>query len=249
MRNSSVISTYKIRNDMKKFTFVFIFSLLSSFAFAQADFFMKADAFFKKNVSNGKVRYASIKSNPTELNALVKQVENYSLAGKNSSTKKAFYLNAYNIMVIKGIVSKFPVQGPMKIAGFFDKVKRKVAGKMITLNALENNIIRPTYKDARIHFALVCAANGCPKIANYAFTPAKVDSQLTALTKKAMNDTYFIRFSGNKVQYSQIFDWYKQDFLNEAKSIVEFINKYRTTKLPAKVKTGTYTYDWKLNKV
>ncbi|MGB0523587.1 MAG: DUF547 domain-containing protein, partial [Flammeovirgaceae bacterium] len=242
-------STYKIQNDMKKFTFVFIFSLLSSITFAQNAFFTKADAFLKKNVSNGNVKYASIKANPSELNELVKMVENYALAGQSSATKKAFYLNAYNISVIKGIIDKYPVAGPMKIAGFFDKVKHTVAGKQITLNDLENKIIRPTYQDARIHFALVCAAKGCPKIVPFAFTPSQVDSQLTKVTKKAMDDAYFIRLKGNKVQYSQIFDWYKQDFLNEASSIVAYINKYRTTKIPEKAKTSVYTYDWALNKI
>ena len=216
---------------MKKFTLVLFFSFFSGLAFSQDAFFSKADAFFKKNVSSGKVRYASIKANPAELNALVSMVENYAIAGKSSNAKKAFYLNAYNIIVIKAVIDKYPLKGPLTVTGFFDAQKHKIAGKSITLNHLENNIIRPTYKDARIHFALVCGANGCPKIANFAFTPTKVDAQLTSQTKKAMNDSYFIRVKGNKVQYSELFNWYKKDFLNEASSVVDYINKYRTQKI------------------
>lgn len=233
---------------MKKFTLVLIFSLFCSLSFAQDAYFSKADVFFKKYVSAGKVKYAAIKANPADLNALVKLTEEFSLTGKSTNTKKAFYLNAYNVMVIKGIVSAYPVDGPMAVTGFFDKKTHKVAGKTTTLNDLENKIIRPTYKDARIHFALVCAANGCPKIANFAFTPSKVESQLESQTKKAMSDAYFVRVKGNKVQYSEIFNWYKQDFLNEAASIIDFINKYRDQKIPAGAKGSTYTYDWKLNK-
>lgn len=233
---------------MKKFTLVLFFSLIANFTFAQGTFFATADAFFKKNVSNGKVHYDAIKANPAGLNALVKMTESYKLAGKDSKTKKAFYLNAYNIMVIKGVLDHYPIKGPLTVTGFFDKKKHTIAGTPMTLNHLENNIIRPTYKDARIHFALVCGANGCPKIGNFAFTPAKVEAQLTSQAKKAMNDPYFIRVKGNKVQYSELFNWYKKDFTNEAASIVAYINKYRSQKIPADAKTGIYTYDWNLNK-
>ena len=236
---------------MKKFLLSMIFIGLMSPLFAQSTFFTKADAFFKKNVStSGKVNYAGIKAAPAELNELVKLVASYQTSGKSSNEKKAFYLNAYNISTIHGIVENYPVKGPMAIKGFFDTKKHTIAGKSITLNHLENKIIRPTYNDARIHFALVCAAKGCPKIANFAFTPAKVNTQLETRTRKAMNDNYFIRVDAGtkKVQYSQLFDWYKADFLKEASSITAYINKYRTKKVGADFGTGTYEYDWNLNK-
>ena len=233
---------------MKKFTLFLIFSLIYTISFAQDNYFSKADAFFKKYVTNGKVKYGSIKSDRSDLDQLVHLTETYSLSGKSKQTQKAFYLNAYNVMVIKGIVEKYPIAGPMAINGFFDKKTHKIAGKTLTLNDLENKVIRPTYKDARIHFALVCAANGCPKIASFAFTPERVESQLTSQTKKAMNDNSFIKVKGNKVQYSEIFNWYKVDFIHEAKSIIDYINKYRTQKIPSNANGSTYSYDWALNK-
>ncbi|MFT6962098.1 MAG: hypothetical protein ACJAWV_001823 [Flammeovirgaceae bacterium] len=239
---------------MQKFLLASIFyvaAILCSSNVAQAqDFFKDANSFFGKYVKNGKVNYASIKSNPEGLDALVEMVANQSLAGKSADFKKAFYLNAYNISTIKGIVDKYPVVGPMKIEGFFKTKTHKIAGKSTTLNDLENKTIRPTYKDARVHFALVCAAKGCPSIANFAFMPSKVNVQLESQTKRAANSSYFTRVSAEKkeVKHSQLFDWYKADFLAEASSIVDYLNKYRTTKIPANYTTSTYNYDWNLNK-
>jgi len=235
---------------MKKFLLASVFFLCSIVLQAQSDFFQKADGFLKKYVASGKVDYATIKANPQALNELVTLIENYKTSGKSANELKAFYLNAYNISTIHGIIKKYPIDKPTNIDGFFDKQTHQIAGKSTTLNDLENKIIRPTYKDARIHFALVCAANGCPKIGNFAFMPSKVESQLEAQTKKAMNDKYFIRVDAGKKQvlYSQIFDWYKADFLAEAKSVVEFINKYRTSPIGSDYKAGTYEYDWTLNK-
>lgn len=239
---------------MQKFLLSTIFCLSVIVGFSNAvqsqDFFSEANSFFKQNVKGGKVDYASIKANPEKLNALVQMIEHQNLAGKKSDFKKAFYLNAYNISTINGIVQEYPVVGPMKIDGFFDKKTHKIAGKSTTLNQLENDIIRPTFKDARIHFALVCAAKGCPQIANFAFVPSKVHSQLDSQAKRALNNNYFIRVDAekSKVAYSQLFDWYKADFVSEASSIVDYINKYRTNKIPTSYSTGTYTYDWNLNK-
>ena len=239
---------------MQKFLLVSIFyiaTILCCSHVAQAqDFFKNADSFFGKYVKNGKVNYASIKSNSEELHKLTEMIADQNLSGKSSDFKKAFYLNAYNISTINGIVDNYPVEGPMKIEGFFKSKTHKIAWKATTLNDLENNIIRPTFKDARIHFALVCAAKGCPQIASFAFMPSKVNAQLESQTKKALNNSYFIRADASKkeVNYSQLFDWYKADFLAEANSIVDYLNKYRTTKIPTDYKTGTYNYDWSLNK-
>ena len=117
------------------------------------------------------------------------------------------------------------------------------------MNDLENGKIRPEYKDARIHFVLVCAAKGCPKIASFAYFPGKLDQQLDAQTKKAMDDTYFIRVNkgDKKVEVSKIFEWYKEDFTNSGKTILEYVNAYRSEKIPADYAVSQYEYDWQLN--
>jgi hypothetical protein len=230
---------------MKKLTFIL---LLFSFTIANSKgltpFFSKTDSFLKKYVSNNKVNYAAIKTNPNELDELLKIVANYDLA-KDEDSNKAFLINAYNLLVIKGITVKFPVKSPLDIAGFFDKNLYTVASKKVTLNDIENKMLRAKYNDARLHFVLVCGAIGCPPIIPEAYLPETLDAKLDQQTNMALNNPNFIKVKHNKIQISQLFEWYKADFKNKE---IDFINSFRETKLNPKSKFTYYPYDWNLNK-
>ncbi len=234
---------------MKKSIFVIAITLLTQFAFAQvpATFFTKANAFFKQNVSNGKVNYSSIKSNPSALNDLLEIAAHASVSKSNPKEFKAFYINSYNLAVIKGITEKYPVASPLKIGGFFDAKKFTIANKKVTLNGIENNVLRANFpKEARFHFALVCAGLGCPPIISEAYTPSKLESQLQRQTVIAINNPSFIKVNGSKVKISKIFEWYAKDF-KQFGPYVTFLNKYRKTPIDAKAKVSFYEYDWTLN--
>jgi hypothetical protein len=231
---------------------IFLFALLLACITTQAqtvNFFTKAESFLSKNISSGMVDYAGIKANAAELKDLVHMIGTYNLTAADVATQKAFLINAYNILVIKNVVDHYPIAKPTDVPGFFDTVKFTVAGSQMTLSDIENKKIRPVFKDPRTHFALVCAAKSCPPIANYAFTAANVESKLETLTKAAMNNQTFIKVNaGNKtVQFSQILDWYKDDFLAVSKTILDYVNKYRITPIPADFTQDFYEYNWALN--
>jgi len=105
------------------------------------------------------------------------------------------------------------------------------------------------YPDPRIHFAVVCAALGCPQLTNYAYKPEYLDKQLDVVTSKSLNRDYFIRIrpSQQKVEISKIFEWYRSDFGEN--NILTFINKYRDKKIPESFEVVYYEYDWNLNRV
>lgn len=238
---------------MKKIYLILIILVAASVANAQTTkngFFNEADHLFKSHVSNGLVDYHAIKSNPAKLNALVNYIGSASLTNASKQEKKAFYINAYNVLVINQVIKNYPVKSPMDVTGFFDKNKHKVAGESLALNDLENKKLRAVYKDSRLHFVLVCAALSCPTIANYAYKPAILEQQLNARTRLALNSASFIRVKSadKKVLISEIFKWYKADFTNETSTLTAYLNKYRKTKVPAGYKIGYYTYNWTLNK-
>ncbi len=211
-------------------------------------FFSKTDAFLSEHVTNGRVDYAKIKSNPVELDALVEMAKGISVSKDNAKEYQAFWINGYNLSVIKGIVENYPLKSPLDVSGFFDKTKYDIGGKSITLNDMEHQLLRDNFsKDPRFHFVLVCAGLGCPPIIDEAYTPDRLKSQLNRQTKKALNDPNFIQVIKNKVEISQIFEWYKGDFTQNGQSLVDFINKYKTEKLPEKTKVSYYPYDWTLN--
>ncbi|MGB1205715.1 MAG: DUF547 domain-containing protein [Chitinophagales bacterium] len=221
-------------------------------SFEKADeltsFFAATDAFLKKYVANGRVAYSKI--NKGELDALVEQVANMNLAKANSNAKQAFYINAYNISVIKSILDNNLPASPLDVSGFFKSIQHKVAGSSMTLDHLEKQLLFGLKKDARFHFAVVCAAVSCPRIESFAYMPEKLDAQLDRQTKRAVNDASFTKVNSKKklVELSKIFEWYKADFEQNGKSLLDFVNQYRSEKIPAKYKIGFYEYDWKLNK-
>ncbi len=212
-------------------------------------FFNQSDAFFKKYVSNGSVSYTSVKKNIGEIEVLYKQVGAMNVSKENDATKKAFYINAYNVIVIYYVAKHYPLKSPLDNSGFFDKVKHKVSGEDLTLNALEIKKLLLTYKDARVHFALACAARSCPPLASFAYMPDQLDKQLTERTTQAVNDSDWLKVQPGKksVELSKIFDWYKKDFTTDGKSVIDWINPYRKEKIPASYSVGYYEYNWKLN--
>tara|TARA_R110002074_G_scaffold399036_1_gene591666 strand:+ start:18013 stop:18726 length:714 start_codon:yes stop_codon:yes gene_type:complete len=210
-------------------------------------FFNEADSFLKANVVNSLVKYNAIKENPEVLKAVLNSAKDISVSESDALNYQAFWVNAYNLIVIDGIVKNYPLKSPLDVDGFFDKVKHSVGGKMITLNGIENKLLRAKFpNEPRFHFVLVCAGLGCPPIINEAYTPKKLDAQLQRQTTKALNDPNFIRVEGHNVRVSQIFEWYKEDF-ERAGGIVVFINKFKTSKLPEAVQLDYYPYDWTLN--
>jgi len=233
---------------MKRITFLFAL-IISTTIFAQSPetFITEANSFFKANVRNGLVDYKAIKNNPEQLNKLIALGKEVRVTTSSPKTYQAFWINAYNVNVINGIVANYPIKSPLDIKGFFDKTTRDVGGKKITLNDIENKLLRAKFpKEARFHFALVCAGLGCPPIINEAYLPNSLEAQLQRQTKIALNNSKFVRVKGSKVQLSQIFEWYKGDFTKEGNEI-EYINKFRKEALPAKSKVSYYSYDWTLN--
>ena len=211
-------------------------------------YFDKINNFLSTNVKNGLVNYTAINANKASLNELVTYA-----GGKQKfasvAEEKTFYLNTYNILVIKGIINNYPTKGPLTVPGFFDKKTYTVNAATVTLNGIENDIIRKKYNDARIHFALVCGAVSCPPLQAYAYKTDKLDVQLDALTKQSIQNNNFTKVDSknNQVSVSMLFDWYKDDFVKYKGSVLGFINAYAKKPLAANTKVVTYTYDWSLN--
>jgi len=236
----------------KNISLAIVLCVITSFAFSQStsEFFTKSDAFFKANVKNGRVAYKSIKDNPATLNELLEMAKAISVSKDNAAEYQAFWINGYNLLVIDGIVKNYPIKSPLDKPGFFDGNKNEIGGTKITLNDIENKLLRKNFpQEPRFHFVLVCGGLGCPPIIAEAYTPSKLDTQLETQTKLALNDPKFIRVNKNKVQVSQIFEWYPGDFKQDGKKLVDFINQYKSEKLPEKAKVSYYQYDWTLNEV
>ena len=229
-----------------------LFLALIQYTFGQSTdlFFSKADAFLKEHVKEGRVAYAAVKSSPEALDELLGMAAQIRISKEDALVYQSFWINAYNLAVIKGIVQEYPINSPLDKAGFFDKLTYDLGGYSITLNDIENKRLRGEFpKEARFHFVLVCAGLGCPPIINSAYLPATLDNQLQKQTELALNNPDFVRVKGKKVLLSQIFEWYKGDFTQGGLDLIGYVNQFRTEELNPKAKVGYYPYDWALNEI
>ena len=230
----------------------FLVAILMTFSLSAQDletFFSKTNTFLGEHVKNGKVAYADINKDPSGLNELLKIAEGITVKVSDAKNYQAFWINAYNLSVIKGIIDNYPTKSPLDDKGFFDKTTYSLAGKNITLNHIENKLLRAKFNDARFHFVLVCGALGCPPLINKAYMPNTLEAQLETQTKIAINGSFLkVNTKKKTVEVSEIMKWYKDDFTKDGTSEIDFINKYRTEQITDNFKFSYFTYNWSLNK-
>ncbi len=212
-------------------------------------FNQSADNFLKKHVTAGKIDYKNLKTNFNEINQLYQSLAKVKIGGLAKDEIQAFYINAYNIIVIRQITDYYPLKSALDKNGFFDKVKHNVGGEQLTLDQIEKGKVIIPFRDPRVHFAFSCAAIGCPELASFAYKGSKLDQQLETRTRNAINNPEFIMVNAAKreVRLSMIFKWYEKDFKMNAPSTIEYINKYRDNKIPNNYNVTFYDYDWSLN--
>jgi hypothetical protein len=204
----------------------------------------------KNNVSPlGKVNYKGMK-------AALPQIETYLNVLKENAPKNewsqheklAYWINLYNASTVHLIATNYPTNSITEINGGkpWDQQFVRSGEQVYSLNQIENEIVRPRFKDPRIHAALNCAAISCPNLLNEAYTATKLNSQLNQQCKVWVNDASKNKLTAAKVQVSQIFDWYAADF-KAGGGVVAFLNNYATTKVSPTASVSFSEYNWGLN--
>jgi hypothetical protein len=198
------------------------------------------------------VRYAAWSSNTGDVQSLASVTEFYAttLPPRDPDAALAWHLNAYNAGILSEILKKFPTKGPLDgETDFFDKERIVISGKKISFNHLESKIIRPTFNEPRIHFALNCASESCPPLSMKPFAAPTLDEDLERLTRAFVNDNpQGVAVDSKEARISKLFDWYAEDFGGKS-NLITFINRYRRTAIPTGSKAEFFEYSWKLNAV
>jgi hypothetical protein len=209
-----------------------------------------------KYVNDGKVDYAGFKAEETKLDTYLSILEAVDSNSLSRNEQFAFYTNAYNAWTIKLILSRYPDIKSIKDLGSLLKSpwKKKIVrieGQVISLDNVEHDILRPRYKDARVHFAINCAAKSCPPLRSEPYAGDTLNAQLDDSTRSFLNNPTSHKFDGNSFYVSRIFKWFAEDFDHD---ILSFYLKYADTDLRRKLesKRGTLkikyrAYDWSLN--
>ncbi len=205
------------------------------------------DSLLQKHVSDaGRVNYKGLKTDKARLDAYCQMLSANPVQETWAREEKmAYWINAYNAFTLKLIVDNYPTKSILNFDGgkTWDVRRIKIGDKKYSLNNIENDILRPQFKDPRIHFAINCAAKSCPPLWNHAYTPENLEATLEARTNAFVNNAKFNMLSNTRAQVSKIFDWYGADFGD----LKKFLNKYSETKLKSTAALVFNEYNWDLN--
>ncbi len=160
--------------------------------------------------------------------------------------KLAYYINLYNAGTILLILDYYPLESIKDIWNPWGKDRLKIGPSTYSLNDIEHRILRKM-GEPRIHFAVNCASYSCPKLLREAFTAAKMEEQLEAAARDFINDPRRNRIAKGQVELSRIFKWYRGDFEDGERDLLDYINGYLERPLPGDTDIEYLPYDWNLN--
>lgn len=206
-------------------------------------------------VHAGLVNYSELRNDPrfAAYLALIDRVNPFALSTERD--RLAFWINAYNACAIQGILDGYSPKPYIGWYRFFKMRTYGIGGARLTLSDLEHEILRKQFREPRIHFAIVCASSSCPKLPSWAYEGAHLDQQLDEAARAFINDPTRNRFDRReRIAYlSKIFDWFEEDFIMSAGSVLQFVAHYvHEADLVRDLTPGVYRiayleYDWSLN--
>ena len=218
------------------------------------------DAFVQEHESGiNRLDYAALKEDDEaheSVTAYVLQLSDVDPRTYSKSEQLAYWINYYNALAVYVVNSRFPVKSiqEIKLAGpdtsLLDVKLASVSDKSLSLNDIRNEILRPIWKDNRVHFVLNSASLGCPNLSKEAFTSDNVDELLDAGMKAYLNHTRGMSVKDGKLTVSSIFEWYMEDFGQDKDEVIAYLKRHVqleiSEKLGALNKFET-TYDWAVN--
>ena len=215
----------------------------------------------EKFVQDGLVDYAGLKAAPADLHAYLDAAAGVKEGQFEKWTRPqqlAFLINIYNASTLQLVADHYPVKSIKKIGGLFTNPWSlpvvRLWGQTNSLDWLEHEIIRARYTEARIHFALVCAARGCPPLRREPFVGARLEEQLNDQGRIFLAQTAKNRFdvASGTLHLSPIFKWFHDDFAAEVGSVQAFVRRFWNPAEAArlgqpKLRIRYTDYDWSLN--
>ena len=171
----------------------------------------------------------------------------------------AYWINLYNALTVQVVLSEYPVdsikeihEGVVPNTGPWQDPHAAVNGRDLSLDDIEHGILRPLWRDKRIHYAVNCAAYGCPHLLATAFTAANTEELLEQGARDYVNNLRGVDFVDEDfIVISSIYQWYTEDFGNTEESVLAHLVDYADEDLAARLRgfggSIDYEYDWSLN--
>ena len=212
----------------------------------------------------GLVDYAGLKAEGfADLEAFmtaIATVNPVSFASNNE--RMAFWINAYNAVVMWQVMERYPLESVSDVGflwglvGGFFKQKYPVAGGQMSADNIEHDTLRARFDDERIHWAVVCAAFGCPRLLNEPYRAATLDEMLRQQSYEFLRQPRALQLQRDSetLYLANYFDWYEGDFEAAAGNVLDYVLRYAPDAEAAYIREHRDTlrvrildYDWTLN--
>lgn len=223
------------------------------------------DRFLKKYVrphSSGvnRIAYGQVSAaGQADLKAYIDQLAGTPISQFNRQQQLAYWINLYNAVTVEVVLDNYPVRSIRDIrsgllsSGPWGKKLVTIEGEQLALDDIEHRILRPIWKDPRIHYAVNCAAIGCPNLQARAFTAATANRLLDQAATEYINHPRGAKVRGRKLVVSSIYVWFQGDFGDSDEGVIQHLRQYANPKLSKALanvsKIAKDRYDWTLNDV
>jgi hypothetical protein len=206
------------------------------------------------------VRYAAVDAKGKQaLKGYIGALARVPVRRLNRDAQLAYWINLYNALTIDVVLAHAPVASIRDInisPGWFARGPWgaklvTIEGERVSLDDIEHRILRPIWRDARLHYALNCASMGCPEISERAFTPADTEALLDRAARRFVNHPRAVRFEKGRLLVSSLYHWYGEDFGSSEAAIVAHIRGFAAPGLAQRLEGvrnfADGGYDWSLN--
>jgi Protein of unknown function, DUF547 len=193
------------------------------------------------------------------LKAYLATLQDVRVTALNADEQPAFWINLYNALTIEVVLDHYPVKtirdislgGGLFAVGPWKKELVTVEGRRLSLDNIEHDILRKTWREPRVHYAVNCASISCPNLPAKAFTAASLDQMLTQGARAYVNHRRGVHIVEGRLRLSNIYDWYRRDFGASDAEVIAHVSAYAEPALKrqlADIKSiAGYDYDWSLN--
>lgn len=202
-------------------------------------------------------KYADVSADDRKLlDDYLDYLQSIRISTYNRKEQKAYWINLYNALTVRIILDNYPVGSIREIgllgSGPWDDKEATVEKTRLTLNDIEHRILRPVWKDNRIHYAVNCASIGCPNLLPEVFTASNTDALLDRAARMYINHPRGVSFiNKERVRVSSLYSWYSEDFGNSREGLLKHLITYAGEELRKRLEGFEgdirYYYDWTLN--
>ena len=223
------------------------------------------DGWLKRHVRTGddginRVAYSAVSSADRRvLGEYLATLQSVPVTALNRTEQRALWINLYNAGTVSVILAHYPVASIRDIdisPGFFadgpwGKALFSVEDEALSLDDIEHRILRPIWRDPRIHYAVNCASIGCPNLIPEAFTGANTKILLERAARDYVNHPRGARVENGKLTVSSIYAWFEDDFGGDDAGVIAHLRHYADDDLAAALggisRISGDRYDWSLN--